>query len=234
MGETNMMTTAQPIESVSDTPTKVPVPCAFPSPNVAHQALASVPLPAAVPQDYRQSVCMPHPAPHASEANSESPARKVEDDEKTRVTVWNPTTGKKLSGNAGVQKKNLAKYLRTHPDWVVWNENHRGALKRKRIDMELGRARQQQRQKIEISIQIDPNNKIGLAAPAASAPQSMLWAHLLAVCSEEFTQDDEDDMDDLCSPRIDNFYSPRCVPGSFAKGPISELAFVPGGLTSPA
>merc|ERR1712023_161548 len=80
MGETNMMTTAQPIESVSDAPAKVPVPCAFPSPNVAHQALASVPLPAAVPQDYRQSVCMPHPAPHASEAKSESPARKVEDE----------------------------------------------------------------------------------------------------------------------------------------------------------
>merc|ERR1719378_2036203 len=176
-------------------PAKVPVPCAFPSPNVAHQALASVPLPAAVPQDYRQSVCMPHPAPHASEAKSESPARKVEDDEKTRVTVWNPTTGKKLSGNAGVQKKNLAKYLRTHPDWVVWNENHRHALKRKRIDMELERARQQ-RQKIEIEEDIS----VQIQIQTDQVSQSMLWAHLLAVCSEEFTQGD-DDLHDFCSPR---------------------------------
>merc|ERR1711939_711655 len=100
--------------------------------------------------------------PGAPKASPIKAAAKPEDDEKTRVTVWNPSTGKKLSGNAGVQKKNLAKYLRTHPDWVVWNENHRHALKRKRIDMELERARQQQRQKIEmeedisIQIQIQP------------------------------------------------------------------------------
>merc|ERR1712196_260944 len=192
------------------------------------QAVASVPLPAAVPQDYLKNVCMPMQPVlcRPKDATAAATAPKVEDDEKTRVTVWNPTTGKKLSGNAGVQKKNLAKYLRTHPDWVVWNENHRHALKRKRIDMELERARQQ-RQKIEVEVQI-ATTKIHVQNEAATGvSQSMLWEHLLAVCSEEFTS--EEDEDDLCSPRIDTFRSPRCVPGSFVKGPISEMAFVPGG-----
>ena len=45
----------------------------------------------------------------------------VEDNPATRrVTVWNPVTGKKLSGNAGVFKKNLDKYLRNHPEMKVW------------------------------------------------------------------------------------------------------------------
>merc|ERR1711998_537823 len=223
MGETTMMTTAQPLKTPVVAPAKVPVPCAFPMPTVAHQALASVPLPAAVPQDYRKNICMPAQIPTAPpmEAKSESPARKVEDDEKTRVTVWNPTTGKKLSGNAGVQKKNLAKYLRTHPDWVVWNENHRHALKRKRIDMELERARQQ-RQKIEVEEEIT----IKIQIQSDEISQSMLWAHLLAVCSEEFTHED-DDLSDFCSPRC----SP---PGAGVQGALSKLAFVPGGLTTPA
>merc|ERR1711998_658858 len=63
-----------------------------------------------------------------------------EDDEETRrVTVWNPKTGKKLSGNAGVFKKNLAKYLRTHPDWVVWTGQDKESPKRKRCHAELDR-----------------------------------------------------------------------------------------------
>merc|ERR1711998_587198 len=176
----------------------------------------------AVPQDHRQSICMPAKLPvPTKDANSESPTRKVEDDEKTRVTVWNPTTGKKLSGNAGVQKKNLAKYLRTHPDWDVWNENHRHALKRKRIDMELERARQQ-RQKTEVEEEI----AIKIQIQSDEISQSMLWAHLLAVCSEEFTHED-DDLSDFCSPRC----SP---PGAGVQGALSKLAFVPGGLTTPA
>merc|ERR1712193_216858 len=113
MGETTMLSNSQALETAPAAPAKMPVPCAFPSQNIPHQALASVPLPAAVPQDYRKNICMSAqlPVPRA-DAKSESPSRKMEDDEKTRVTVWNPTTGKKLSGNAGVQKKNLAKYLR--------------------------------------------------------------------------------------------------------------------------
>merc|ERR1711939_268249 len=223
MGRGFMMSDCQALEMAPAAPAKTPVPCAFPAPNIAHQALASVPLPAAVPQDYRKSICMSAqpPLPRA-EAKSESPARKMEDDEKTRVTVWNPTTGKKLSGNAGVQKKNLAKYLRTHPDWVVWNENHRHALKRKRIDMELERARQQQIQKIDV--EQDISIKVHIHSEEIS--QSMLWAHLLAVCSEEFTHGDDLD---FCSPRCSPPSGERCV-----QGPLSKVAFVPGGLTTPA
>merc|ERR1712167_142363 len=150
------------------------------------------------------------PMPGAPKASPIKAAPKPEDDEKTRVTVWNPSTGKKLSGNAGVQKKNLAKYLRTHPDWVVWNENHRHALKRKRIDMELERARQQ-RQKIEVEEEIT----IKIQIQSDEISQSMLWAHLLAVCSEEFTHED-DDLSDFCSPRC----SP---PGAGVQGALSKL-----------
>merc|ERR1711939_40781 len=230
MGRGFMMSDCQALEMAPAAPAKTPVPCAFPAPNIAHQALASVPLPAAVPQDYRKSICMSAqpPLPRA-EAKSESPAAKVEDDEKTRVTVWNPTTGKKLSGNAGVQKKNLAKYLRTHPDWVVWNENHRGALKRKRIDMELERARQEK-------IAIEEDHKMQ-QYKQARVTQSTLWVQLLAVCSEEFTQAEEEDyMNEICSPRIGypsqsgaSMTSPACM-----QSPASDMAFIPGGLTSPA
>jgi len=38
-------------------------------------------------------------------------------EEDKRVTVWNPTTGKKLSGNASPFRRNLHKYLAAHPDW---------------------------------------------------------------------------------------------------------------------
>ncbi len=64
------------------------------------------------------SFTMPH-----TEINAQTQVNPMKDqaceydDETRRVTVWNPKTGKKLSGNAGVFKRNLAKYLRTHPDW---------------------------------------------------------------------------------------------------------------------
>jgi len=38
-------------------------------------------------------------------------------EEDRRVTVWNPITGKKLSGNASPFRRNLHKYLAAHPDW---------------------------------------------------------------------------------------------------------------------
>ena len=38
-------------------------------------------------------------------------------EEDRRVTVWNPTTGKKLSGNASPFRRNLHKYLAAHPEW---------------------------------------------------------------------------------------------------------------------
>merc|ERR1719473_928901 len=70
------------------------------------------------------------PASHAAEDS---------DDDTRRVTVWNPKTGKKLSGNAGVFKKNLAKYLRTHPEWVVWTGQDKPNHPRKRAHSEFER-----------------------------------------------------------------------------------------------
>jgi len=49
-------------------------------------------------------------------ATSISESEQVAEEDK-RVTVWNPTTGKKLSGNASPFRRNLHKYLAAHPDW---------------------------------------------------------------------------------------------------------------------
>merc|ERR1711959_208809 len=65
------------------------------------------------------------------------------DEETRRVTVWNPKTGKKLSGNAGVFKKNLAKYLRLHPDWVVWTGQDKSPRRRAEIERNLKRQREE-------------------------------------------------------------------------------------------
>jgi len=64
-----------------------------------------------------------------------------------RVTVWNPSTGKKLSGNAGVFKKNLANYLRTHPEWSVWHNDKQGH----------GRNRPQKRKLADREDEMDPD-----------------------------------------------------------------------------
>merc|ERR1712166_367282 len=40
-----------------------------------------------------------------------------EQTEDRHITVWNPLTGKKLSGNAAPFRRNLQKYLASHPDW---------------------------------------------------------------------------------------------------------------------
>merc|ERR1712100_596383 len=62
---------------------------------------------------------------------------RPKDEGNQRVTVRNTLTGKKLSGNAGVMKRNLAKWMACHPDWVVAepSKKHRKyATKRKRED----------------------------------------------------------------------------------------------------
>ena len=89
-----------------------------------------------------------------------------------RVTVWNPTTGKKLSGNAGVFKKNLSRYLETHPDWSVWKSKegiaNKAHPKRKRTDA------------------LDqPRKRVAEPTTFENDLQSSLWSVLLAVCSEE-------------------------------------------------
>merc|ERR1711959_883466 len=98
-------------------------------------AFTAVDTPA--PARLGKRVIKPNPAYGNSDddslsAGSERVGSDDEDEETRRVTVWNPKTGKKLSGNAGVFKKNLAKYLRTHPDWVVWTGHDKDSPKRKR------------------------------------------------------------------------------------------------------
>lgn len=155
-----------------------------------------------------------------------------EDDEETRrVTVWNPKTGKKLSGNAGVFKKNLAKYLRTHPEWVVWTGQDKvGAHPRKRgfpadpLDRSPKRAR--------LDPELYSKEKAAAIAHMDEVPTAAsLWRSLLVVCSEksilaEVAEDSEDESEeDRQSP-----YISRCYP---SYKPFAT-SFVHGGLTSPA
>eukprot|EP00658_Telonema_sp_P-2_P028456 TRINITY_DN217_c0_g1_i4.p1 TRINITY_DN217_c0_g1~~TRINITY_DN217_c0_g1_i4.p1 ORF type:complete len:221 (+),score=36.55 TRINITY_DN217_c0_g1_i4:201-863(+) len=65
----------------------------------------------------RESACMDVcRAGKKSDDGSNSENDAVADEDK-RVTVWNPITGKKLSGNASPFRRNLHKYLAAHPDW---------------------------------------------------------------------------------------------------------------------
>merc|ERR1712093_194352 len=153
-----------------------------------------------------------------------------EDEETRRVTVWNPKTGKKLSGNAGVFKKNLSKYLRTHPDWVVWTGQDKSPRRRAEMERNLKRKREERMFSEQVEAkrkQVDYDYRMGDALPTAAA----LWSSLLAVCSEkailevvECSGDTEDEAQDQGHM--------RCVP-SMAYRPFSPV-FAHTGLTSPA
>merc|ERR1711871_1145369 len=103
-----------------------------------------------------------------------------DEDGTRRVTVWNPKTGKKLSGNAGVFKKNLAKYLRTHPDWVVWTGQDKDSPKRKRADYE-GASKRARVDRYYPREYKDIECKLESSLPTTTT----LWASLLVVCSEK-------------------------------------------------
>jgi len=108
-----------------------------------------------------------------------------EDDENRRVTVWNPKTGKKLSGNAGVFKRNLARYLRTHPDWIVWTGQDKEAFRRKRSAYAAQEHSPKRRRVDGYDYQSDNKRRAieGLAEEMPTA--ASLWRSLLAVCSEK-------------------------------------------------
>jgi len=49
-----------------------------------------------------------------------------------RVTIWNPTERRKLSGNAAPFRRNLQEYLSLHPEWELYVSQDAGLRKRKR------------------------------------------------------------------------------------------------------
>jgi len=114
------------------------------------------------------------------------------DDETRRVTVWNPKTGKKLSGNAGVFKKNLAKYLRTHPDWVVWTGHEKAAEIKRRREYEAPHQSPNKRRMLETYKTCPAGYAMGYPSyDLQSSHQeplfttAQLWRSLLVVCSEK-------------------------------------------------
>lgn len=164
----------------------------------------------------------PGEKPSAPEERT-APVWEEDDEETRRVTVWNPKTGKKLSGNAGVFKKNLAKYLRTHPDWVVWTGQDKESPKRKRYG-EFDRSPKRKRDN-HFAL-----NGFGYAVEDRLPTAASLWRSLLVVCSEksilaEVGADSEDEAEE---ERRETSYA-RCVPSM----PYKPF-LVHGGLTSPA
>lgn len=49
-----------------------------------------------------------------------------------RVTVWNPTDGRTISGNAAPCRRNLETWMRGHPGWVPKEEKQLSSSRRKR------------------------------------------------------------------------------------------------------
>jgi len=153
-----------------------------------------------------------------------------EDEETRRVTVWNPKTGKKLSGNAGVFKKNLSKYLRTHPDWVVWTGQDKSPRRRAEIERNFKRKREERMFSEQVEAkrkQVDYEYRMGDPLPTAAA----LWSSLLAVCSEKAILEEVECSGDTEDEAQDQGHM-RCVP-SMAYRPFSPV-FAHTGLTSPA
>ena len=146
-------------------------------------------------------------------------------EETRRITVWNPSTGKKLSGNAGVFKRNLEKYLRTHPAWVVWREEDRAVLKRTpRQD----NGSQWKRKRIEVPVTDGAFNE------NRDSNRTSLWQSLLEACSSAGSDSDSDgeEAQEEEPGAFEQEWKRRAIPGSsrFAM----PTSFVPGGLISPA
>ena len=49
-----------------------------------------------------------------------------------RVTVWNPSTGRTISGNAAPCRRNLEKWMKKHPGWVPKAEEDLSSSRRKK------------------------------------------------------------------------------------------------------
>ena len=153
------------------------------------------------------------------------------------MTVWNPKTGKKLSGNAGVFKRNLARYLRTHPDWVVWNGQDKDSNSRRK-NPKPDYAPSPKRKRVN---DYQPESKrMAYESAEDQMPTSYaLWKSLLAVCSEKSIlaeqgqdSDEEEGEEDFRS----NPYA-RCIPAMPYKQPqqmYSPPHVLHGGLMSPA
>merc|ERR1712070_196667 len=154
-----------------------------------------------------------------------------DDDATRRVTVYNPKTGKKLSGNAGVLKKNLARYLNTHPDWVVWNGSD-GSFKQPHEK----KARSKRKREAEYTTPEQPRKKPTFDTYQVDLPSSlMMWKYLLDVCAEaNHVAMSPDRMDDFCCRpslklelKSEDDHRFQCI------SPYPSV-FSPGQLTSPA
>ena len=150
-----------------------------------------------------------------------------DDDETRRVTVWNPKTGKKLSGNAGVFKRNLARYLRTHPDWIVWSGQDKEAFRKKRFQVQ---EQSPKRKRVHDYESNYDNKRRAIESLEDEMPTAAsLWKSLLAVCSESSILAEVDGM-------VSDEEEEEALPmrtGGYRRESFSPQ-MVHGGLMSPA
>jgi len=68
-----------------------------------------------------QGSAAPRPAPVASPPQPSAQAGSGSDTKARRITVWNRKTKRKVSGNAAPMEKNLAEYLKKHPECEMYD-----------------------------------------------------------------------------------------------------------------
>jgi len=92
----------------------------------------------------------------------------------SRVTIWNATEQRKLSGNAAPFRRNLDAYLALHPDWELYTGQDE-KLKKKRRQPPSGPAGGVPAEKHQRKYKAEPELESDNAADD-SAMASLLWA----------------------------------------------------------
>jgi len=90
------------------------------------------------PQPSQEWAGSSHCAPGQFSSGCSATVEKAKQDDDRRVTMWNPTERRKISGNAAPFSRNLVNYLELHPEWEVYTDQLADKKKRKRPPSAVG------------------------------------------------------------------------------------------------